>query len=187
MSGEEEWRPVVGWEGLYEVSSAGRVRSLDRFVKVSRSRRAGGRSYVKLLVGKLLSLNYSTSNGYVSISLNRNGRAKGYSVHSLVCEAFRGPRPAGMIVAHNDGNRLHNSAGNLRYATYIENGADAVAHGMSAAGERNGQAKLTADAVRKIRRDGPNTSAKTLAERFGVSVACIRSVLLGDRWAHVVP
>lgn len=76
----EIWRPVVGYEGFYEVSNLGRVRSLDRYKK-------GKHNAVMLLQGKLLTLK-KRSNGYIEISLSKNGKHKSHLLHRLVAEAF---------------------------------------------------------------------------------------------------
>ena len=69
---EEIWRPIEGYEGLYEVSYTGLIRSLDRFV--------GNRNRIK---GKILSINIK-KNGYCSVALSKYGKMKGYQVHRLV-------------------------------------------------------------------------------------------------------
>lgn len=102
-----EWRPVVGFEGRYEVSDDGQVRSLcwER---------------VRILKPGL------SSNKYFTVTI---GRGNTRTVHSLVAEAFLGPRPEGMEVLHIDGSRDNNHVSNLRYGTRSQNIQDAVALG----------------------------------------------------------
>lgn len=116
----EEWRPVVGFEGLYEVSDHGRVRSLDHFVDLSngRRRRAPGRV-----------LKPWDSEGYPKVGLTFEGRKRRALVHVLVLEAFVGARPEGAACCHNDGNRQNSRLSNLRWGTYSENNFDLVRHG----------------------------------------------------------
>ena len=185
MKPQEEWRSIAGYEGVYEVSSFGQVRSLDRTVFMPRPRRAGGRPYTRLVKGKHLAQTVCQSNGYLVVSLNKDGLAKTCSVHVLVCEAFHGPRPARSVVAHVDGQKYNNAAVNTRYATYIENAADRTAHGTNPAGERNGSALLTEAAARTIKYAPAGSCLKELAGQFQVSVACVRSIRLGDRWKHI--
>jgi hypothetical protein len=116
MSGIIEWRPVVGWEGLYDVSSDGRVRSLRR----------GGRELK-------LSAHYS---GYLSVRLSLANVGVTRLIHHLVAEAFIGPRPDGMQVCHWDDDPSNNGAGNLRYATPRDNQLDAVRNGRNASAKR---------------------------------------------------
>jgi len=182
MVEDEEWRAVPGYEGLYEASSKGRVRSLDRELFVARSRRNGGSSYRRQLKGRVLTLNSTLSNGYLGINLSLNGKGKMQTVHVVVCATFHGPRPPGMVVAHTDGNKLNNAASNLRYATYKENAADAVKHGAGNAGTSNGQAKLSEAEVRAIRRAPDSIEVKALAAKYQVTTSCIRLIRFGDRW-----
>lgn len=118
----EVWRPVVGYEGYYEVSSAGRVRSVDRIVAVHKK----GRRRIK---GHLLKP-CPTSRGYLAVGLCRGNRAKTSHVHALVCEAFDGPKPSPDYEArHRNGNQLDNRAENLSWSTKSVNRLDQVQHG----------------------------------------------------------
>lgn len=116
----EEWRPVVGWEGLYEVSDAGQVRSLPRRV------RGGGGSHA-IRGGRVLRQS-SDDQGYRTVSLSNSGTHTGH-VHRLVLEAFAGPMPDGLEVRHLDGNPANNARTNLAYGTGAENWADRRRHG----------------------------------------------------------
>jgi len=115
----EEWRAIPGYEGLYEASSVGRFRSLDRI--------AGGRRPWRVK-GRVLkpSLN---PNGYPFVVLSRDGVPKSMALHRLVALAFLGPRPAGLEVCHNDGDKLNSAIANLRYDTASANAYDSVRHG----------------------------------------------------------
>lgn len=113
----ETWAPIPNWDGLYEASSLGRIRSLDRIT--SRGARSKGRI---LRPG-------SNPKGYLIYVLCREGVRSGHSGHALVASAFLGPRPDGMQVAHGDGMKTNNAISNLRYATRLENAADKKLHG----------------------------------------------------------
>ena len=123
MSALEQWKPVHGYEGIYEVSSHGRVRSLDRTVTYSDGR-------VRRYKGKVLRATLS-SGGYPCLSLYSQGKEKRRYVHSLVAEAFIGTRPKGMEVCHNDGDPANNHLDNLRYDTHSDNMLDSVRHGTN--------------------------------------------------------
>lgn len=117
---EEEWRPIPEWEGYYEASSYGRVRSVDRSVM---------RGAVEAVIrGKILKQHLRRS-GYLFVNLCRDGRYKSTAVHRLVLMAFKGAAPEGYICCHNDGVRNNNHLANLRWGTYSENLHDKVKHG----------------------------------------------------------
>lgn len=118
----EIWRSVVGWEGLYEVSDLGRVRSTPRDV--------GSRwpAYRRPAGGVILSGHRNTS-GYLQVKLCRNGRAVTRLVHRLVLEAFVGRCPDGMEGCHGPSGIEDNSLANLRWDTRHENALDITRHG----------------------------------------------------------
>ena len=118
---QESWRPIPGFEGLYEVSDQGQVKSLDR----ERPNKGGGTARIK---GRLLKA-VTNKDGYKQVDLYKNGKRRMSCVHELVCLAFHGPKPEGMEVCHNDGNRANNRLENLRYDTRSANGYDRVKHG----------------------------------------------------------
>lgn len=120
----EEWRPVVGYEGYYEVSNLGRVRSLDRRV-------SNGSGNTRIARGVMLKPSLRDGFKYYVVNLGHGrGRRRTVQVHILVLEAFVGPRPDGLIACHNDGIHLNNRSSNLRWDTYSENLRDQVRHGI---------------------------------------------------------
>lgn len=126
----EEWRPVVGHEGMYEISDLGRLRSVTRYVRSVRS--VAGR---RLMQGRALRLKQGQF--YLEASLRRpGGGQRTVPVHTLVAEAFIGPRPPGYWVCHNDGDRYNNVPTNLRYDTPRSNALDTVIHGNHPATQR---------------------------------------------------
>lgn len=110
----EQWVPVVGFEGLYEVSDAGNVRSLPR---------PGTRGCV--LRGEV------DRRGYRTVKLSKDGRKKHVAVHVLVITAFCGPRPGDSECRHLNGDRLDNRLVNLAWGTSAENSQDMVDHGRT--------------------------------------------------------
>lgn len=110
---KEEWRAVPGYEGLYEVSNMGRVRSLDRMVK-------GGKGSNRLANGIILKP-YVSSNGYPTVSLNKDGKARVVKVHRLVAMAFI-PNPNNLpMINHKDECKLNNCVDNLEWCTATYN------------------------------------------------------------------
>lgn len=112
MTAGEEWRPVPGYEGYYEVSSEGRVRSF---------RRHGATGGLKRLT--------LGSNGYLVVSLSKHNVKKIHRVHRLVAFAFLGPAPSTVQVRHLDGNPSRSVLANLAYGSAGDNLLDRVAHG----------------------------------------------------------
>lgn len=119
----ERWLPVVGFEGKYEVSDLGRVRSLDRMVSTSNG------TGLRPCQGRVLSTQKRDGNGYVQHTLSDGTRKRPATAHVLVLEAFIGPRPDGNIIRHLDGNSLNNTLSNLRWGTQAANVADTIRHG----------------------------------------------------------
>lgn len=115
----EQWLPVVGWEGLYEVSDQGRVRSVERIVQFGATTRRVKSTILK--PGKNL-------RGVLYVNLS-NGNAHNKRVHQLVLEAFVGPRPPGMEGCHLDDNKENNAVTNLRWDTHSANMFDMVRNG----------------------------------------------------------
>lgn len=178
-SAQEEWRAVVGWEGLYEVSDLGRVRSVDRILFTPSPPRG---PYFRKYKGKVLKQNVGTDGRY-HVVLSCRDRRETPVVSRLVCLAFHGEPGEKKDAAHNDGNRLNNRAGNLRWATRKENMADTLAHGTRNRGERHGLAKLTAENVREIRASGETLGV--LGARFGVSFQTISDIRCRNSWRHI--
>lgn len=159
------WKPIPGYEGLYDVSSDGDVFSF----KTSKLLKAG--------IG---------SAGYPQVDLCLQGKRRTYAIHQLVAAAFIGGRPEGMVVCHNDGDKTNNRPENLRIDSQTENNRDKIAHGTIAAGERNSKAKLTADAVIEVRRlAASGISHRAIASKFGVSRPAISYIVRGDTWKHI--
>jgi hypothetical protein len=116
----ENWRPVFGFEGLYEVSSFGRIRSLGRPPVCGKH---GGRGFRECILRA-----HSVSKGHLRVKL-RQGQETKFFVHTLVLTAFVGPCPQGMECRHLDGNPANNRLGNLKWGTPEENWADRRRHG----------------------------------------------------------
>lgn len=122
---EEAWRPVVGYEGLYEVSDHGRVRSLDRKTLTVCLKRGEFQQFHK---GRILRPGLN-GRGRLYVSLGKDGVSTSKTVHSLAAEAFLGARPPGMEVRHLDGVPTNNRVDNLKWGTGSENTLDSVGHG----------------------------------------------------------
>ena len=170
----EKWKPVVGYEGIYEVSDSGRVRTDSRASSVHKRYRPG----------TVLKPN-EASNGYLHVPLNRKGK-KLPTIHSLVLTAFKGPKPAGQESRHIDGNNKNNKAKNLAWGTRKQNASDRITHGTSLNGTRHPLSKLTENQVLEIRQMWERGSTQAfLAVNFRISKSNVRSILKRRTWTHV--
>ena len=124
----ERWLPIPGYEGSYEVSDHGRVRSLERTVFDYRNRPR------RLAGGMMLN---SAGDPYPSVTLSNRGSVRNIKVHTLVMLAFVGPRPPGLEVRHLNGVHTDAHLHNLTYGTHVENQQDIRRHG------KNGHANKT--------------------------------------------
>lgn len=167
---EEIWKDVVGYEGVYSVSSLGRVR---------RDVRGGAAVPGRILRASPL------RRGHLIVSLYGGSGPKKPYVHRLVACAFLGPPPSSRHeVAHNDGNPSNNHASNLRWATHADNMSDMIAHGTSTRGSRQRMAKLTDADVRAIRMRyaAGGVTQKDLAREFGVMRQTVSKVVTRFSW-----
>lgn len=177
---DELWRDIPGYEGYYQASSEGRIRSVARVVPATRN----GLLATRISPAKVLTAHLNTPRGgYYYVKLSTENKPITKAVHSLVCAAFHGSRPDGMTAAHNNGVSTDNRSENLRWATLRDNHSDKVTHGTLLVGADNGSAKLTENQARAIKFSEENKHV--LAERFGVSEAAIRLIRDGKRWKHV--
>jgi HNH endonuclease/NUMOD4 motif/Helix-turn-helix len=171
----EQWRPIPDYEGMYEVSDHGRVRSLDRMVYAGngRDRFARGRM-LKLIEG----------GHYLFVMLrDGSGKATPRRVHRLVLEAFVGPRPAGMECRHLDGVRRNCHLDNLACGTRAENDQDRGVHGSWAVGERHGMVRLDAQTVQVIRDVAAKMfTQKQIADALGISFQQVSRIIRRERW-----
>jgi len=157
----EEWLPIVGYEGLYEVSNIGRVR------RVAGSQ-DGNRG--KLNRGRLLSLFANGSCRYLSVMLAKNGKGKTFFVHVLVANTFLGPCPIGSEAHHRDEDKYNNFVGNLRYLSHSKHKHKHIR-------------KLTKQEVVEIRRlhkEGFNQT--DLADKFSVTQSHVSRIVGKQSW-----
>lgn len=178
---KEEWRPVAGYEGLYEVSDLGRVRSLDRVVIHKWAGEA-------MKHGKVLSLRSRRGRpGYCFAALydGVSKKQKRMSVHRLVAICFIGNPSKKQMVNHIDGNPLNNSVSNLEWCTASENSIHSFTLGTRkpARGERHAMSKLKEIDVKAIRWLYENGFGRDrLSEMFVVSRTQIGNILNGKHW-----
>lgn len=195
----ENWQAIPAFPN-YQVSSQGRVRRAVPSI---------GHPAGRVLRGA------SDNDGYLLVTLYRDGRPKVQKVHRLVAAAFIRTCPEGLQVNHRDGDKANNAVENLEYVTPQENIRHATAHGLRAhgdrnamrkyphlrqrgkdnflckhpeivQGERNPNAKLTNADIQLIRQlAAEGEGTKRLAERFHVSDTIIRGIKFRRSWKHL--
>lgn len=161
------WKDVVGYEGLYQVSSDGQVYGCKR------------KKFLAQIEGQA---------GHLWVGLWKNNRYKARYVHQLVLEAFVGPRPPRCEACHYpDRNPANNNVTNLSWGTKKRNAKHRTLHGKTVRGERFWSAKLDKKKVRKARRlyETGRFTIRGLAGRFGIASSSMRSILNRQTWKHV--
>ena len=145
----ETWKPIPSTKGKYEASSLGRIRLAARVVAQNKGNRYG--------------------HLYCTIMMGRNDK-RYVAVHSLVAEAFLGPKPDGMISLHGDKGKFDNSIQNIRYGTRRENFLDMMEFGDPASAEQMARTrKLSDEQVREIRRRVANGErGSVLGREYGI-------------------
>jgi hypothetical protein len=179
MSGEA-WRPIEGYEGLYEVSSKGRVRSIARVT----TRLHRGKIVTQTIVERILKATVLKI-GYEAVGLSKEGRVSTKYVHELVAGAFIGPRPPRHHICHCDGIGTHNSLENLRYDLPTGNAADRRLHGTDAVGENNPRCVYTNEQVALLKSQMGSKSNAELSRMYGIPRTTISSIRTGRNWSHI--
>lgn len=168
----EIWRDIKGYEGLYQVSNLGRVKSLSWSIP-----------------GKIMKI-FSDEKGYLNIHLSKDGKVFHAKIHRLVASEFIGNPEALPEVNHKDFNKANNTPENLEWVTSLQNSThfftegDYESRNKKLRNERNPNAKLTrkdVDLIKKLRSEY-KIKRETLALLFGVSLSQIKRIIYGWQW-----
>lgn len=160
----ENWRDVPGYEGIYQASDCGRVKSLKRLDSIGRRRK-----------GRAMKLS-KHNKGYLQVSLCRDSKQTKRKVHRVVLDTFVGPRPKGKQCRHLDGSRTNNCLRNLRWGSQLENSGDRILH------SRNGK-KLTEHKARQIR--SIHAPQREIAKLFGIDQSIVSRIKSRELWKHI--
>lgn len=169
---KEEWKDIKGFEGRYQVSSLGRIRSIrTKFLKLSPA---------------------SKDMPYYRVALYKSPKRHDWvrkPVHQIVAEAFvKKPDKKGLVVNHIDGNKHNNKPENLEWVTTKENNLHAIKNGLRwfYRGEDHPNAKLTEEQVKRIRKLRHNkVRIKSIAKRFGIAWQTVMDITNRKIWKHV--
>lgn len=125
----EVWKDIPDYEGLYQASNLGKVRSLPRTAQYVNK---WGKKVQYDIPGGVRTVFTHYRSGHLYVGLWKEGKQKHWFVHTLVLSAFVGPCPDGMECLHGDGNPANNRVENLRWGTPSNNTLDSVRHGTHA-------------------------------------------------------
>ena len=177
----EIWKDIKGYEGYYQISNCGRVKSLERtaIAKCNSIRR---------VPEKILSI-CNDKDGYNIITLTKNSKKKTFKIHRLISQYFiRNPKNK-PEVNHKDGNKQNNNINNLEWATESENTTHAHKIGLiDEKGEKNPNSKLSKNQVIQIKKELKTPYwgiGVSLAKKFNVSVGMIKDINVNRTWKHI--
>lgn len=182
---KEVWKDVIGFDGLYQVSSIGRVQSLTRMIDHSRY---GKGIYFSVLRGRIMTLSYNQK--YPKVALRKDGKTFKFLVHRLLAEAFI-PNPDNKPqVNHINGIQKDNRLENLEWATRKENMIHAFKTGLYSGGhigEYNPMNKLSNKQVLEIRTllRSRNIPIMEIANKYGVCYKTVWFIKVGRTWSHL--
>lgn len=157
---KELWKPIIDYEGSYEVSNLGQVRNS----KTNQVLRPG------------------SARGYLTVHLRKNNASKAFYIHQLVLRHFIGMRPDSFAASHLDANKNNNCVTNLCWESYGKNNLRRNYHG-----EAHVFAKLTAAQVLEIRelyKTKKFTQAQ-LGQQFGVGRTTVGDIVRNNKWSHL--
>jgi hypothetical protein len=168
---KEEWRRIC-WAPGYEISSLGRVGSWLRL-----------RNFGQVPTQRRILKPRADKNGYRTVVLRVEGVRTYARVATLVCEAWHGRRPVGLLVRHLDGSKSNNVPDNLQWGTAMENSQDCKRHGTVVFGESVNTAKLTEKQVLEVLQSSKGHSE--LSRELGVTPGAIWHIRAGRTWKHL--
>ena len=166
----EHWKDVVGYEGIYQVSSNGRIKSLARFIVCGHGGRMKRETILK---------NQTHPDGYPQIELNLNAKKFQVKIHRLVAQSFLSNPLNLPYVNHKDGDKTNNSIENLEWCTPSENLIHAYSTGLKTCknGNEHHNTKINSDEHKKVLGLLKNNSQRKVAKIYGVSQTVIQNIL----------
>lgn len=169
----EEWRDIPGYEGRYQASSLGRIRSLPN-------------SRYKTV--RLLAPGLKPPTGYLVVNLSVDGKAKTIMIQNLVLTTFVGPRPPGLVACHRNNIPSDNALSNLRWDTQQSNIDDKTRFDTQPVGSKNAMAKLSESQVAEIKaklKDRKRGDIARVAREYGLNPVLVCKIAHNKRWKHV--
>ena len=173
----EIWKDIEGYEGLYQVSNFGRVKSLKRMVNHPKG--------VQRTVNERIIKSNFDKYGYLQVCLSKNG-LKSFRVHRLVCSAFHKNYENKPQVNHKDGIKTNNRPENLEWVFQSENEKHAHNTGLKCfKGEKSLNSKLTEKQARDIKYNYKDLSLTDISNIYNIAKSTVSLIRNGKRWAHI--
>lgn len=179
----EIWKDIKGYEGFYQVSNTGKVKSLDRTTVYKNGR-------VCKLKSKLLKLN-DNSKGYLWVYLSKENVSKSFYIHRLVAVTFLDNIENYKEVNHLNAIKSNNHVSNLEWCTRVQNMQHAYDNNLripkGAVGERNAKAKLNERQVKEIYDLylGKELTQKEIAKIYNIDRTIVSGITIGKYWKHL--
>lgn len=167
---DEIWKDIKGYEGLYQVSNLGRVKSLDTIDRLHRKHKSN------------IKHQCNNGNGYLIVNLKHNGKQKNHLVHRIVATTFLENPDNKREVNHKDGNKQNNCVDNLEFVTRSENIKHAFKMGLNKnlKGVNHPKFKLTIEQVKFIKEHAKpydsEYSFEILGRRFNISSTVVKKI-----------
>lgn len=176
------WKDIESYEGLYQISETGIVRSLDHEVY---QKSKHGSLMKRLYKGKIITPRIGKF-GYLYLGLSKNGNKKSFKIHRLVAKAFVDGFEEDLQVNHKDGNKLNNHKDNLEWVTVQENlkhSRDTGLKPLNAFGENSPNCKGCIDVFLNGTLITTLCGTREIRE-FGLNTSCVSAVILGRSKHH---
>lgn len=178
----EIWKDIIGFEGIYQISDLGRVKSLERVIM-----RSDGKPYP--VRQRIIAVNKyfdSTGNGYLGVCLIFKGKRKTKHIHRLMAESFLSNPNNHPQLNHIDGNKFNNVLSNLEWCTASENVKHAYRTGLKLP-TRLSKTHLKEFEIREIKRLAKNKLMRQIdiAKKYKCSVATVSSIKNGTRHGNI--
>lgn len=175
----EIWKDIPGYEGFYQASTLGRIKSVTRTVN--------RRGNTTRIVYERILITMSDGKGYQLVNLNKYNVSTTHTVHRLILSTFVENTENKPQVNHINGIKDDNKLINLEWSTVSENGLHAYKNGLqiSAKGEKVNGSKLKDEQVLEIRKIGKSKSLKELSNIYNISISTISMIINNKIWTHI--
>ncbi len=174
----EIWKDIPGYEGLYQASNKGRIKSLERYYK----------SAILLKMPENIKKQTINYKGYWFLHLSKNGKKHPTTVHKLIILTFKGPKPyPEATVNHIDSNKLNNQDNNLEYCSVKDNILHFRKNINDYIGINHPMARLSEEDVISIRKEYKElkTKQKDIAKKYNITQVMVSRIIVRKAWNHI--